>query len=163
MTQSSEEVAYDVAMRRLESQLQRVDVIENKVGIILGLSATVIGIFAGFIVVVVDPDEPASLVFAAIFGGIILAAYLLTMKSALATLATGDWDDRPNWDELLVSANELDLPVMHLWVAEGCVMSLKENEPKVKQKAEAAALATRLALANAILVAAALIVLFVVI
>ena len=162
MAQNSEEVAYEVALRRLDSQLQRVDIIETKVGLVLGLASTAIGIFAGFVAVVVDPNELASVIFAAVSGAVILIVYLFTMRSGLATFATTEWDQRPNWEELLVSARELDLPTMQLWVAEGCVLSLRQNEPQLRQKTKAAATATRLALIDVILVAVVLISLLIV-
>lgn len=88
MAQGSEEVAYEVALRRLDSQLQRVDIIETKVGLVLGLASTAIGIFAGFVAVVVNPNELASVIFAAVSGAVILIVYLFTMRSGLATFAT---------------------------------------------------------------------------
>lgn len=133
------------------------DAIEYKVGIILGLAGTAIGIFAGFVAVVVNPNELASVIFAATSGAIILTVYLLTMRNGLDAFAIAEWDQRPNWEELLVNASELDLPTMQLWVAEGCVLSLEQNDPQLRRKTKAAAAATRLALIDAILVALALI------
>ncbi len=162
MAQSSQEVAYEVALRRLDSQFQRIDVVDSKTSTVVGLAGTALGIFAGFTAVVVDPDEPVSVVFAATSGAIILAMYLLAMVNAFRVFEIGEWDERPSWDDLLTNANEQELETMQLWVAEGCVRSLKENEPKLELKTNAVATATRLALIDAILVAMALIGLFIV-
>jgi len=149
-------------MRRLDSQLSRVDAVDSKVGTVLGLAATLTGIFAGFAAVVVDPDKGASVVSAGLLGLVVLAVFLATVREGLAALKLEAWDERPNWDELLRSAEELDLASMHAWVAEGCVLSLKENEPKVAKKAHSATNARRLALLEAGLVGASLITLLVV-
>jgi hypothetical protein len=156
MAQSSHEIAYEVALRRLDSQLHRVDVIDSKIGVVLGLAGTVLGIFAGFVAVVVDTGEPASIAFAGISGFIVLLVYVAAVIYGLLASATGEWDQRPNWDELLKEAQELELEKMHLWVAEGCVLSLKTNEGKLYRKTETASQATRLALMEAILVAVSL-------
>ena len=162
MAQSSEEVANEVALRRLDSQMQRVDTIDSRIGVVLGLAGTALGIFAGFIAIVVDPDNLASIIFAAVSGAIILIVYLLAMWNGLLVSTKGEWDERPNWDELLLNASKLELPAMHQWIAQGCVMSLQENEAKLQSKTSAAAAATRLALVVAIFVAFALIGLFLV-
>ncbi len=162
MAQSSAEVAYEVALRRLDSQFQRIDVIDGKVTGILGLASTMLGIFAGFIAVVVSSEEAASVVFAAGAGSVILASYLLVVWNALGATAIGDWDQRPDWRPLLDSAQELDLATMHLWVAEGCVASLEENEEKLLTKAAKVASGTKWALLQAMLIALALVGLFVI-
>lgn len=51
---------------------------------------------------------------------------------------------------------------MQAWVAESCITSLNENEPKMLKKADDAAWTTRLALLDAIFVSLALLGLFVV-
>jgi len=162
MPQDPRQVAYEVAMQRLDSQLSRVDAVDNKVGTVLGLAATITGIFAGFAAVVVDPEKSASVAAAGLLGLVVLVVVLATVREGLAALKLEMWDERPNWDELLRSAEELDVGSMHAWVAEGCVLSLKDNEPKVVKKAHRATNARRLALIEAGLVGASLISLLVV-
>ena len=96
MAQSSAEVAYEVALRRLDSQLHRVDVVDSKIAVVVGLGGTAIGIFAGFAAVAVEPDERASVIFAAIAGIIVLAVYELEVIHALRCYAVGTCEERPN-------------------------------------------------------------------
>ncbi|MCI0856751.1 MAG: hypothetical protein J4N98_08675 [Chloroflexi bacterium] len=124
MAQSSAEVAYEVALRRLDSQLHRVDVVDSKIAVVVGLGGTAIGIFAGFAAVAVEPDERASVIFAAIAGIIVLAVYALAVINALRVYAIGKWDERPNWEDLLKKTND-DLSEVQRWVARACVASLQ--------------------------------------
>lgn len=161
MAQSSAEVAYEVALRRLDSQLHRVDVVESKIAVVVGLGGTAMGIFAGFAAVAVEPDERASVTFAAIAGVIVLAVYVVAVFNALRVSAIGEWDEQPNWDDLLDTADAFDLSEVQRWVAGACVDSLKTNEQALRRKASAARWATWLVLTDTIFVAIALIALFV--
>ena len=156
MPSSSREVAYDVAPRRLDSQLSRVDVIDSKIITVLGIAGASLGIFAGFLAVVVDAGKVASVTFAFASGSVVLGVYVAAMVFGLRGSAIGKWDQRPNWDELIENSASLDLATMHAWVAETCVVSLNENEPQLVRKADDGAWTTRLALLDAILVAFAL-------
>lgn len=156
MAQTPHEVAYEVALRRLDVQLQQVDIVDSKVGIGLGLTGTALGIFAGFFAVVVDPDEPASVAFAAASGAIVMGVFLVSVWNGFVAWAIGEWDQRPNWDDLLANIQELSHQEMQLWITEGCILSLKQNEPKLRRKTIAAANVAKFALIDVVLIALSL-------
>lgn len=134
MEDTPQAIACEVALRRLDSQMSNIEIIESKAAVILGLSSTLIAIFAGALALAAD--DLTSVAVASPFGVAILLLYLWIMKVGLASIRTGDWDERPNWGALLNSASELDLESMQIWVAEGCVLSLQANDPKLQQKAK---------------------------
>ena len=82
-------------MRRLDSQLSCVDVIDSKIMTVLGVAGASIGIFAGFLAVVVDTSEAASVIFAFSSGTVILGIYVAAMAFGLRGSAIGKWDQRP--------------------------------------------------------------------
>lgn len=160
MGDTPQAIAYEVALRRLESQMSNIDVIENKAGVVLGLASTLIAIFAGALALAAD--DLASVITAAPFGAVILILYLCIILIGLDSIRTGDWDERPNWDALLENAKELDVVSLEIWVAEGCVLSLHKNHPKVQQKAKGVNRAIQLTVWYSILIAVALFAVFVV-
>ena len=135
MGDTPQAIAYEVALRRLDSQMSDIDIMENKAGVILGLASTLIAIFAGALVLAVD--DLSTVAVASPFGVVTLGLYLYIMRIGLEAIRTGDWDEQPNWDDLLKFANDVDLESLRKWIAEGCVLSLHANLPKIQQKAQA--------------------------
>ena len=160
MGDTPQAIAYEVALRRLDSQMSNVDIIENKAGVVLGLASTLIAIFVGALALAAD--DLTTVAVATPFGVLILVLYVRIMGIGLKAISAGDWDERPSWDHLLDSASELDLESMQLWVARGCILSLQTNAPKVKQKAKGVNRAIELTAWYLALIAAALFAVFVV-
>ncbi len=160
MGDTPQAIAYEVALRRLDSQMSNVDIIENKAGIVLGLTSTLIAIFVGALALAAD--DLTTVAVASPFSVAILLLYVCIMRIGLKAISTGDWDERPSWDHLLDSASELDLESMQIWVARVCILSLQINAPKVKQKAEGVNQAIHLTGWYSILIAVGLFSVFVV-
>lgn len=160
MGDTPQAIAYEVALRRLDSQLARIEAIENKAAMVLGLASTLIAIFAG--ASALAADDLTSVAVASPFGLAILALYLCIMRIGLTSILTRDWDERPNWDALLESARELDIESLQVWVAEGCVLSLHANEPKIQQKAKDINRAIQLTVRYSVLIAVGLFAVFLV-
>ena len=160
MGDTPQAIAYEVALRRLDSQMSNVDIIENKAGIVLGLTSTLIAIFAGALALAAD--DLTTIAVASPFAVVTLVLYLYIMRIGLESIRTGDWDEQPNWDDLLKAANDVDLESLRKWVAEGCVLSLQANQPKIQQKAQGVNRAIELTVWYAIVIAAGLFSVFVV-
>ena len=135
MGDTPQAIAYEVALRRLDSQMSDIDIMENKAVVVLGLASTLIAIFAGALALAAD--NLTTVAVATPFGVVALVLYLCIMRIGLESIRTGDWDEQPNWDDLLKFANDVDLESLRKWVAEGCVLSLHANLPKIQQKAQA--------------------------
>ena len=130
----SPQVAYEVAMRRLDEQMRQIDAIDNKVGAIMGACSAVATLFTGFASVAVQTDETGSLLTGIAFIALVIAFYLPAILFGMRAYGFYEWDLRPNWDDLLLFAKEYSDEVMQSWVAQGCVASLKGNSKAISSK-----------------------------
>ena len=128
------EVAYDVAMRRLDEQMRQVDAIDNKVGAVIAASSAIAALFAGFAAVAVDVERPVSLWTAVAFTGLVIVAYLPAMVFAVLAFRFWEWSLRPNWGQLLEFGEGYSEEAMRSWVAHECVTSLTTNATKIASK-----------------------------
>lgn len=132
------QVAYDVAMRRLEEQMRQIDAIDNKIGLIIGAASAVIAIFAGFAATTIENDRSVSLAVGGVFIALAIVSYLPAIGLGLLAYRFEKWDLRPNWSYLLEYARGYSEDSMRFWVAEGCVLSLDENSKTLQRKLDRA-------------------------
>lgn len=128
------EVAYDVAMRRLDEQMRQIDAIDNKVGVLIGASSAIAALFAGFAAVAVDVDNAISLWIGVTFIGLVVLAYLPAVVFGVLAYRFYGWSLRPNWAQLLQFGEQFSEEAMYSWVAFECVTSLTTNVTRIHSK-----------------------------
>lgn len=127
-----------LAVDRLKSQIGRVDGIDNKVGIVFGLSN---GLVVALLVFLATLPKPLH-VPVYILSSSSLVAYIVTLWLLLRAYRISRWDYRPN----LLDLRELCADpqyhghgdVIGEWVADECVTAYNYNEPRLANKARAA-------------------------
>lgn len=158
---SAPQVAYDVAMRRLDEQMRQIDAIDNKVGYVLAAASAIIAVFAGFAGVTVEPEDTLSLAVGIAFMVLAVSIFVLAMVFGLLALRFYEWQVQPNWDDLMDYSSRYSEDVMQRWVAQACVASLKENTDQLRRKLSFAGHAFRLLLVEALVAALGLLALVV--
>jgi hypothetical protein len=138
----SAEVAYDVAMRRLDEQMRQIDAIDNKIAVIVGASSAVATLFAGFVSVAAETESTLSLWMGIVFIALAVCFYVPAILFGMRAYGFYEWEIRPNWDDLLLFAVDYPDQVMRSWVAGACVASLKENSSRISSKLEYAGRST---------------------
>lgn len=152
----SAEVAYDVAMRRLDEQMRQIDAIDNRFGVVIGTSSALATLFAAFASVAVQTESRGSLWTGVSFMALVALSYLLGVSVASVGLWRHQWDLRPNWDQLLSFGRDYSDQVMRSWVADACVLSLKENLGGVRIKLALFGWSVRFLICEALVAAAGL-------
>lgn len=142
-TLESSDVAYDVAMRRLDEQMRQIDAIDAKIGALMTAVSAVMALFAGFAAVAVNSEEPVSVLVAGIFVAMVGVLYIGAMISGVRAYRFHEWQLGPNWDDLITYSKEYVSEAMRSWVAYACVSSLKNNKPVIGKKLDQAGWAIR--------------------
>jgi hypothetical protein len=137
------QVAYDVAMRRLDAQMQQIDAIDSKVRLVIGAASGVITLFAGFAAVTIKAEIQACVIVGLVFMFLVILGYIPAIVLGVLAYRFREWERRPNWEALNQYIHEYSEDTMRIWVAEGCIESLKSNEPKIKHKVSQAEWAMR--------------------
>jgi hypothetical protein len=154
----SAEVAYDVAMRRIDEQMRQVDALDNRIGVIIGTSSALAALFAGFASVAVQTESRGSLWTGVAFITLVVLSYVLAVSVAsVGLIMHREWDVRPNWDELLSFGRDYSDQVMRSWVADACVLSLKENLGRIRIKLALFGWSIRFLICEAVVAAAGLV------
>jgi len=146
----SPNVAYDVAMLRLEEQMRQIDAIDNKISVMLAAASAIMALFAGFLAVVIRAEDTASLAVGVVFIALTGLFYVPGTIAGILAYRFYRWDLRPNWDDLLDYSASYPEPVMRRWVAEACVVSLKGNVTPIDRKLERAGWQMRLLAAQTV-------------
>jgi len=153
---SAPQVAYEVAMRRLDEQMRQIDAIDNKIGFVLTAASAIIAVFAGFAAVTVKPEHEPSLAVGLAFMVLAGSIFVLAVVSGLQALRFYEWQVQPNWDDLLEYSGRYPEHVLQRWVAEACVASLKANTQLLDRKLSYGGHAMRFLLTEALAAAVGL-------
>ncbi len=106
------DVAYDVAMRRLDEQMRQIDAIDNKITFFMTISTTIVGLFAGFAAITVDTNEAGSYVTGIAFIVIVAVMYVFVMISGFwGASAFYKWDLGPTGTSYLQIVNATLAPL----------------------------------------------------
>ena len=144
---SAPSVLYDVAMNRLQAQIEQIDAIDAKLGAILSFASVILTIFAGFMALG-DLEQP---LYALVLSGLAFAAYLALMVFSIYGYRLIKWHFRPDLSTLQEHCQSFDDSVIKEWVASECIQSWKDNSSKIKSKAKCANIAVYLLATEVIL------------
>ncbi len=150
---SSTELFYDLAMKRLDNQFERIDQIDAKIGSTFALAVAMIPIFGGLLLI---SDSSPSTTATSVYG-VAAVAFAVTVFVAAMAYRGGTWDLRPNLDELGEHSKLRDEESVRRWVARQCVISFRSNEPQLRRKGRWAAAAFFLLALDVVLLAIAVI------
>jgi hypothetical protein len=156
---TSADIFYDVAIRRLDEQIDRNDAYGSKVTAAISVGTTVLPITYGLTQLQGQwqpIEQPAPLLL--LLAG---AAYILLMCVSFAVLVPATLDYRPSLSQLDAHSKVSSETVTKRWVARECVKSIGDNERILGRKGTLVTAAlVLLALETVLLSVAALVVLW---
>ncbi len=130
---SSPQVFYEVAMSRLDAQMNRLEAIDRKLASLIGFASVIIAVFA----VALQFGGVAQLPLGTIvLLRLAVAAYITLMVFALRAYRFVKWSFRPNLRDLHLHCKrkKYDDLGMRYWVALECLISYVRNEKKLSSK-----------------------------
>src|SRR5439155_18209857 len=127
----AENVFYEVAVERLNEQMDRVDKLDAKVAAVFSFSAAVLPIFGALLALFQSNPPKLSIVF--YFAAI--SVYLLLLAAATRAYMISGWRLDPDLDRLRQNSLQYDEPTVRLWVADECTRSIAVNERQLLTKA----------------------------
>ena len=130
-SQSSPQVFYEVAMDRLNAQMNRIEAIDSKLASLIGFASVIIAIFAAALQFGGFAQWP---LYAIILLGLAGASYICLVVFAIRAYRFMKWDFRPNLDKLGEYCMMYDDPAMRNWVAQECLRSYRDNEKTISSK-----------------------------
>lgn len=130
-SQSSPQVFYEVAMNRLDAQLNRMEAVDRKVASLIGFASVIIAVFAAALQL--HGFAQRSL-YTIILLGLAGASYITLIAFALRAYRFREWDFRPNLKKLDEYCMKYGDSTMRQWVARECLRSYTDNEKKLFSK-----------------------------
>lgn len=130
-SQSSPQVFYEVAMNRLDAQMNRMEAIDRKLASLIGFASVIIAIFAAALQF--GGFAQRSL-YAITLLGLAGATYIALMVFAIRAYRFREWDFRPNLKTLGEHCVKYGDSIMRGWVARECLRSYTDNEKKLSSK-----------------------------
>ena len=144
-SQSSPQVFYEVAMNRLDAQMNRMEAIDRKLASLIGFASVIMAIFAAALQLGEPAQSPPS---AIVFLGLAGVIYIALMVFALRAYRFRKWSFRPNLDDLSEHCVKYDDLTMRKWVAQECILSYRKNEETLISKTSDGRNAVRLLFAE---------------
>ena len=130
-SQSSPQVFYEVAMSRLDAQMNRMEAIDRKLASLIGFASVIMAIFAAALQLGEPAQSPPS---AIAFLGLAGVIYIALMVFALRAYRFRKWSFRPNLWELRGHCKKYGDLMMRGWVARECLRSYYRNEKTLVSK-----------------------------
>ena len=144
-SQSSPQVFYEVAMSRLDAQMNRMEAIDRKLASLIGFASVIIAIFAATLQLGEVAQPP---LYVMVLLGLAGATYVALMVFALRAYRFRKWSFRPNLDDLSEHCVKYDDLTMRKWVAQQCILSYRKNEKALISKTSDGRNAVRLLFAE---------------
>ncbi len=130
------ELFYDLALRRLDDQMNRVDVLDDKAAKLFPIATGALPIFSA--VLALFGRQPSLPGLTIVLLGLSLVSYFIMLFFLYRSIQVGDlWDFRPHMRTLQAyyqAGNDED--TLRQWVANECLLSLEFNAPKIAKKAQ---------------------------
>lgn len=129
ITAKPSEVFYDVAMRRLDEQLERADGLDSKLAQLFSFSSAVLPIFGALLTFAGD-------IGTATIAALVLAGVLYVGLAICVFLAyrVQQFSLRPRLDLLAEHCETYSEASIRRWVAQECVKSIKVNDDRLRDK-----------------------------
>lgn len=133
MGDSPEGVFFDVAMQRLNAQMDQIESIDSKAANVFLVASTVLPVTAGLITS--DGRVIGDCLAAKVSLGAGLVAYLFVTISFIQAYRLTSWTYRPNLNSLEEFKEHRSEERVQRWTARQCSKSYYENKPKIADKA----------------------------
>lgn len=149
-SQLSPQVFYEVAMSRLDAQMNRMEAIDRKLASVIGFASVIIAVFAAALQFGGVTQPPVGTI---VLLGLAGATYIVLMVFAVRAYKFMKWSFRPNLRDLHLHCKRrrYDDLTMRYWVARECLISYVKNEKKLLSKTSAGRKAMWLLAAETIL------------
>ena len=132
--QTSIDILYEITISRLRLQLDRIDGIDTKIGVIFGLTNGIVVALVAFVTFVHRPVPQLALIFTILSA----LAYVATLILLFFAYRGGRWSFRPEIKTLkniCADPRYHDYPeIVKTWVAGECIRSLDSNSRPLTNK-----------------------------
>jgi hypothetical protein len=128
----ADQVFYDLAKQRLESQMARIEALDDKAAKLFPFATGALPVFAA-VLALYGRQLPLLTVVFIVLGVIMYLTLLLMLYRSIQSTYT--WSYRPEMRDFEAKCAEHDDAEMRQWVASECLASLEVNGPWVAQKA----------------------------
>lgn len=130
---AAEQVLYEVAKERLESQMSRIQGLDDKAAKLFPFATGALPVFAAVLALYGKPQLPLLTVVFIVLAVIMYLLLLYLLYWSIQT--TNTWSYRPQMREFQVNCATHTDAEMRQWVADACISSIEVNDPYVAQKA----------------------------
>ena len=130
-SQSSPQLFHEVAMNRLDAQMDRMEAVDRKLASLIGFASVIIAIFAAALQLGGFSQQPPYVI---ILLGLAGASYIALIVFTLRAYRFREWDFRPNLNKLDEYCMKFGDSIMRQWVARECLRSYRDNEKKLACK-----------------------------
>ncbi len=124
---------YDVAMMKLNNQLDEIKTIDTRTTSYFTIGSAVLPIVAGFLTTDRSQFGDSAVATYALFAG--FAAYLALALFYVWSFRYTGWDTRPEVEQWKKVTTEFAVEDLQRWLGDACVEAYKNNEPRIEQKA----------------------------
>lgn len=127
-------ILYEIAIERLDAQIKRIDGVDNKIGVMFGLTNAIVAALVAFIVLLPSPVPQLVSIFATLSA----FTYLVTLIFLFFAYKSRGWSFRPDIKRLREICTDLQYhnypEIVKEWVADECIRSLEWNSPPLVNK-----------------------------
>jgi len=152
-TQSSPKVFYEVALKKLDEQMSRIEAVDRKVSSIIGFASIIIAVLTSALKLS-EPEKLSFCVITLLFLSCLVYIFLIFFSIRAYRFLT--WDMRPNLEKLQEYSLTYNDLAMRYWVARECVTSYRINENNLSAKTSDARKAMYLLVIETILLVVAM-------
>ncbi len=130
------ELYYNVAMSRLDTQIQQIDQLDAKVATVFAFASGILAFFAGLLPLAASPMimNHGIKIIALVLVAVALGIYLFIAYCIYRAYHVGTWDMRPDLKELEKNYLLQDDETLQRWIADECIRSMNSNEPLITRK-----------------------------
>lgn len=125
---------YDVAMRRLDAQMQTIDSVDAKATTAYAASGGILAFYGVLLTLASTPTDTGLKVLFLTFLSFAGIIFLGLMYSLYQTYQVRNWSVRPDMSVMQVNVNNADNDSVQYWVATECMASLEHNESLLDRK-----------------------------
>jgi hypothetical protein len=124
-------VPYEIAMQRLQRQLDSVDKLDAKIATTIGFAGAVLSLFSGLLGLQ-GRQLPAASTWCI---GLAFVTFVLMLVLSVAAYRTTAWDVRPPLDDLLTHSKSFTDDALRVWAAQESARAVRDNHRRVQAKA----------------------------
>ena len=130
------DVYYDVAVSKLETQMQSIDQLDVKVATVFVSASGILAIFAGLLSQASPSTNHGVWIALLVFSILVGSVYVALAAFLYRAYRTRDWDYGAKLTQLKDNSTIRDKDIVQYWVANACVKSFNDNTARITKKAQ---------------------------